>query len=119
MPDLNFAQLQAELPTGAIEYDGVDDVVISLKALMETPTVVLNDYNVALAISKLLDGCADAQITYNAASPNDVDLRAYNRPTAGAPTRNAATGEYRSTLTYTVALVAPLDRDVVAAFDAA
>lgn len=112
MADLTFTNVAAKLPVGAIVDDAANtDVKISLKALMGETSVALTDPKVGEAISKLLDGCANAQTDYNADAGNSTDLRSYPTPTAGTPVRNASTGVYSSTFTYTVSVAVPLNRD--------
>ncbi|WP_416671546.1 hypothetical protein [Egbenema bharatensis] len=114
MADLSPANVLAKLPANSIIEDlANNDVRISMKAVMGEASVDLDDEKIGEFITKFLDACAAAQVEYNQ-SP-DPDLRSYPNPTASAPIRNATTGEYASTFTYTVSLAIPLDKSVVTA----
>lgn len=108
MPDLSFQQLAAKLPPGSLVEAG-DDVTISLQALMGEPMVDLGNMKVAEALSKLLDGAAQAQAAYNADPTNTQDLTSYPAPTAGVATRDA-NGNWVSNMTHTLTVRIPLNR---------
>lgn len=114
MSDLTFTQLVAQLPTNAIVADAPNnDVKISLKALMGESTVALTDEKVGEFISKFLDACAAAQTAFNANVSNTYDFRSYPSASAGSPVKDATTGQYSATFTYTCSLSIPLNRDTV------
>lgn len=120
MADLTFTQLQDKLPAGAVTLDaGNSDVLISLKALMAESAVALSDAKVGEAISKILDGAASAQTAYNADAGNAKDLRSYPAPTVGTPIKDATSGVYSSTFTYTTSVAIPLNKDTVSALETA
>lgn len=120
MADLTFTQLQAQALAGAIVDDNTNnDVKISLKALMGETAVDLTDTKVGEAISKLLDACSAAQIAYNADAGNAKDLRSYPAPSVGTPIKDATSGVYSSTFTYSTSVAIPLNKDTVTALEVA
>lgn len=109
--DLSYANLQAALPTGAITVQG-DDLLISVRAVLGEPTVALNNAKVSEFIAKLLEGTSQAQESFNRS--NSVDLNSYPRPVPGIPQRRED-GSWNVTLTYTVAIQAPVDLNLASA----
>lgn len=120
MADLTLTQLAAVAPANAITLDaGNSDVVISLKALMGETGVALSDAKVGEMLSKLLDAASAAQVAYNADAGNAKDLRSYPAPTVGTPIKDATSGVYSSTFTYTTSVAIPLNKDTVSALETA
>jgi hypothetical protein len=118
MADLNFQELQAQLPVGAIVADTPNnDILISIKNLIGESTVSLLDPKLSEALSKLLDGCSKAQVVYNADVTKPNDLRSYNSPTVGVPVPDS-TGQYAATFTYVFSVKIPLNKDSTVAVEA-
>lgn len=112
MADLTFQLLSAELPANSLS-ETADDVMISVKAIIGEAAVQLTSEKVSEFVSKLLGGCSAAQTTYNGSSPPN-QLTSYPSPTLGAP-RQLTTGEFVTSRTHTVTVVAPIQLDEIAA----
>jgi hypothetical protein len=107
MADLTLANVLAKLPAGSFTED-VDDVIISLKTLMDETAVQLADEKVAEFLTKLLGACSSAAVDYNAA--NETNLTGYPNPTFGTPTVDGS-GNIFARRTHTVSVQVPVDVD--------
>lgn len=114
MADLAFNALVSKLPSGAIIADS-GDVLISVRKVMGETGANLTDQKLGEFLSKILEACSKAQDDWNAV--NSPKFRSYNAPSAGTPVRNATTGEYSATFTYTISVNIPLNRDTVDAVE--
>lgn len=113
MPDLSFANLQAALPDGAITADvSNNDVLISLKVLMNEASISISDTKVSEAISKLLSACTKAQDTFNESA--STDLNSFPQPIAGIPQQDN-NGNWYVVFTHNISVLVPLNRDSTAA----
>ncbi|HEY9696753.1 MAG TPA: hypothetical protein V6D10_05790 [Trichocoleus sp.] len=113
MTDLSFANLQAALPDGALSADSANnDILISLKALMNEPSLTLSDPKVSEAISKLLSACTKAQNTFNESA--STDLNSFPQPIAGIPQQDNQ-GNWYVVFTHNISVLVPLNRDSTAA----
>lgn len=83
MADLTIGSLATKFPTGAFTQT-VDDVTISLKALLGEASVQLTSERVTELNAKLFHATYAAQLEYNADTNNTVDITSYSAPFTGS-----------------------------------
>jgi hypothetical protein len=82
MAQITFTDLAAQLPVGTLT-ETVDDVQISLKALMGETSVQLADDKVIELMAKLGQAGYNSQVAFNAVVGND-DISAFSAPFPGS-----------------------------------
>lgn len=108
MADITFANLNTALGATVFSASGAN-LTIDCSALMGESAIALSDAKVAELLSRILDGAATAQETFNANVANPDDLAAYPAPISGTAVDDGA-GSFYVNSTYSLSVAIPLNR---------